>query len=71
MTTPNAASKALAAYNRARGPRNRDTTETEATDLIADLLITLHNQGHDATSIARMAVNHFEEETETYKERRP
>jgi hypothetical protein len=63
MTTPAAAAKALTSYNRARGARNRDTTETEATDLIADLLIMLHNQGEDAAAIARMAVGHFEEET--------
>jgi len=66
MSTPTAAAKALAAYNRARGARNRDTTESEATDLIADLLIMLHRQGEDAASIARMAIGHYEEETKPH-----
>jgi len=68
MSNHKAAKAALAAYNAERG--ERDTTESEATDLIADLLIWLHSTGQPAERIARQAVNHFEEEAEPYRDRR-
>ena len=59
-TCRGAASRAFTAFRDVHGT---DTTQTDAIDLITDLLLMLHEQGEDAAQILRIATNHYEHYT--------
>ena len=56
-TCRGAATRALAAFREVHGT---DTTETDAADLITDLLLMLQERGEDSAAILQLATNNFE-----------